>query len=383
MRAIALAFVALTGCARLGGDRGGDDDDKPEIRVADAPLGDDQQARLLDLARDRGLLYWRLSGADGPRCEAWRLAPEPGAPERGHLVLAALEPAAADIPSSDTPVPADSQSLPLQPAPSDTSDRPYSFRLRYRLADGHLGLTAPEHERPVAAPPGSRTAIGLALTCVFTGVSLTGAPGTARRVVLTARERFFVTADACAAATDLAPDDPPGPDELRVLGCASALADPATRARLDRPPPADAPDAARSLHRARAVHVLRRGANGDLRCDRWRNRPESAPGHGRLVHRGRDDRGRFERTYAYDVGPGYLTLQGPTDVRRLVDGRQRAELVQASGCLFTRPVTGLAAAQITFGLESWYLSLRSCDEARRRGAPAPVSASPRLVPACE
>jgi hypothetical protein len=275
-----------------------------------------------------------------------------------------------------------------------------TLRFGYRLADGHLTLAAPEHERPVAAPSaddlvgvfesgrwhfpgkdGSQKAVGRALTCVFTGIALGGPAGAARRLILAARERFFFSEEACAGAGFA--DDPPGPDELRTLGCAGALADPATRARLEHPPPADAPNAAARLHRARAVHHLRRGSDGALVCDVWRNRPERASGHGRLEHRGRDERGRFVRTYAYDVGPGYITLQGPAEFRRVRLDDRRTDVVRASSCLVTRGVAGVDRNVIDLGGERWYLSRSACDAARLAGAPAPAGAAPLLVSGCE
>ncbi|MBZ5713795.1 hypothetical protein [Nannocystis pusilla] len=424
MRAAILALAALLACARVGGARG-DDDDEREVRVAGEPMTDEQQARLLDHARAGGLLWWRLPGAEGPRCEAWRLVPDPADRERGRLLFVA-DPTPADLSSGpeghvpedtteDRPEPAPSASssspstallasspplpviknfaawplfpAPDPPAPSDSPDLvpalgSPTLQLAYRLAEGHLTLTAPELERPVDAPPGEQKALGHALTCVFTGVSLTGPAGTPGRLILAARERFFFAEAACEEAGFA--DDPPGPDELRAVGCAGALADPATRARLERPPAKDAPNAAPRLHRARALHHLRRGSDGVLVCDAWRNRPEPAAGHGRLEHRGRDERGRFVRSYAYDVGPGYLTLQGPAEYRRVrVDGRP-TDVVRASSCLVTRDVLAVGPTAIDLGGgERWYLSRRACDEARIAGAAAPVAAAPLLVSACE
>ncbi|MDC0669405.1 hypothetical protein [Nannocystis radixulma] len=440
MRAAILALAALLACTRLGGARG-DDDDEREVRVAGEPMTDEQRARLLDHARAGGLLWWRLPGAEGPRCEAWRLVPDPADPERGRLLFVA-DPAPADLSSGpeghapeDTiedqaepapsasssgpsnaapsavlaaPVPstrpilaapaASASSLlalaawPLLPAPDPPapSDSPAlvpalgspTLQLAYRLAEGHLTLTAPELERPVDAPPGEQKALGHALTCVFTGVSLTGPAGTPGRLILAARERFFFSEAACKEAGFA--DDSPGPDELRTVGCAGALADPATRARLERPPAEDAANAAPRLHHARALHHLRRGSDGVLVCDVWRNRPERAAGHGRLEHRGRDERGRFVRSYAYDVGPGYLTLQGPAEYRRLrVDGRP-TDVVRASSCLVTRGVLAVGPTAIDLGGgERWYLSRRACDEARIAGAAAPLAATPLLVSGCE
>ncbi|MCY0986759.1 hypothetical protein OV203_06485 [Nannocystis sp. ILAH1] len=454
MRLVLLALAALLACARLGGAR--DDDDEREVRVAGEPLTAEQQARLVDHARAGGLLWWRLPGEGGHRCEPWRLVPDPGDPGRGRLLLvtspvpadspalpAPADPADAPEPSvpedsqptppepqaaaprwpaallaqapsavpedshpgpgillalaPGSPVPEDSLSLTAlawpvfppapadspapEPAPIDMSLGTPTIQLGYRLAEGHLTLTAPEHELPVAAPPGTQKAVGRALTCVFTGIALSGPAGGARRLILAARERFFFSEEACAAAGFA--DDPPGLDELRTVGCAGALADPATRARLERPPPRDAPDAAARLHRVRNLHHLRRGPDGALVCDVWRNRPERTAGHGRLEHRGRDERGRFVRSYAYDVGPGYLTLQGPAEFRRIELDGQRTDVVRASSCLVTRGVTGVDAAAIELGGERWYLSRGACDAARLAGAPAPAGAVPLLVPDCE
>lgn len=352
-----LALTAVLACSRLGAH--GDDhrgDDRRAVEIADRPLADELQERLLALARAQGHLYWRLPGDDGrPRCEPWRLVPDGDGAERGRLVFA--PPGSAVEPEAST------------------------LRLAYRLVDGHLSLTAPEHERPVAAAPGTRQEVGHALTCVFTGVSVAATADAARRVILVARERFFLTADACAGAGPA--DDPAGPDELRALGCAGALADPATRARLDRPPPASAPDAAARLRRARTVHVLRRGPDGRARCDAWRNHPERDGGQGRLVHRDSDARGAFTWTYAYDVGPGYVTLHGPAEVRRIELGGRRTAMVRASGCLLTRSVTAVTPTTLTIGPERWYLSKRACESARRAGAAGPPEGSPLLVPACE
>jgi len=256
---------------------------------------------------------------------------------------------------------------------------PSDLRLGYRLADGHLTLAAPEHERPVPAPPGAQKTEVRALTCIFAGASLTASTGP-QRLLLAARERFFFTAEACHRAGFA--DDPPGDDELRVLGCAGALADLATRARLERPFPAGSPDPAARLHRARLVYRLRRAGDGALVCDAWRHRPERLPGHGRLEHHGRDERGAFVRGYTYDVGPGHLTLQGPTELRRVQVSGRRADLIQTSSCIVTRRVTGHARDHIDLGDERWYLSRRACDAARAAGAPAPRLDQPALVAPC-
>lgn len=382
-----LALAAVLACRPTLGS-----DDRGDVEVAGRPLDDDQQARLLALAGEQGLLYWRLPGDDGPRCEPWRLVPEgDDLRERGRLVFAppATDPPAAAAPGtsdSSDPAPTAATAAPgasdrLNPAPSDMSSETATLRLAYRLHDGHLSLSAPEHERPLAAPPGARHDLGHALTCVFTGIAVAGSANVARRVILVARERFFFTAGACAAAGPV--DDPPGPDELRVLGCGSALADPGTRARLDRPPPTGAPDAASRLRRARRVHVLRRGADGRLRCDVWRNHPETGGRHGRLVHRGADERGAFTWTYAYEAGPGYLTLQGPAEVRQVELRGRATEVVRASGCLLTRSVTAVTPTDLAVGPERWYLSKSACERARRANVAGPPEVAPLLVPACE
>ncbi|HEY8378380.1 MAG TPA: hypothetical protein VIK91_17910 [Nannocystis sp.] len=379
-------MLAVTlGCARVGARS----DDRGDVEIAERPLADDQVARLLALARAQGHLYWRLPGDAGPRCEPWRLLPGDDGPEHGHLVFTASA-GALDHPAQDPPAPRDEDpadgrhaaALPDSPTnvPEDMSESPSTLRLAYRVADGHFSLTSPEHERPLLAAPGARQDLGRALTCVFTGIAVTDPGRAIRRVVLVARERFFFTADACAAAGPA--DDPPGPDELRALGCAAALADPATRARLDRPPPTDAPDPAGGLLRARRIHVLRRGVDGQPRCDAWHNYPE-AGGHGQLVHRGRDERGDFTWTYAYDVGPGYVTLHGPAERRSVDLAGRRADVVRASGCLLTRSVAAVTPAALTIGEEQWYLSKRACERARRAFRGAPAETTPLLVPACE
>ncbi|MCY1009591.1 hypothetical protein OV079_29300 [Nannocystis pusilla] len=110
MRVLLLALAALLACARLGGARG--DDEEREVRVAGEPLSAEQQARLVDHARAGGLLWWRLPGEGGYRCEPWRLVPDPGDPERGRLLLVA------------PPVPGDSPSLPAPADPADAAEQP-------------------------------------------------------------------------------------------------------------------------------------------------------------------------------------------------------------------------------------------------------------------
>lgn len=372
----ALALLALAACgprpALLTTDA------EPEVQTARERLADELFTRLQARAGEAGPLYWRRPGPAGPRCEPWRFAPDPDDPTRGHLVLGAPVPADThEGPQEHVPT-----AIPTDPEPGAEPvppPAPPSLRFAYRLADGHLTLTAPEHERPLAAAPGTSHAVGLSLTCVYTGLSLTtrGPEGTTRRLVLDARERFFLDERACADAG--LPDALAGPGEVRPLGCASALADPATRERIARPPAADALDAAPLLRRHRVLYILRSGSEGPT-CEAWQHQPEpDSPSHGRLSFAGRDERGRFVRTYAYEAGPGALTLQGPTERWQLGPWRRPSELVRASGCLLTRPVTDLARDHVTIGPEPWYLSKKSCEDARRAGArplPPPTCDAP-------
>lgn len=349
----------------------------PEVRTAGEPPADATIDRLRTVAQAGGRLYWRLPGPEGPRCEPWRLVPDGGDPERGRLVLddRPIDPPVPEaIDATAAPVPADIDAT-VTPAPPDSP----ALRFAYRIAEGHLSLTAPEHERPVPAVPGDSHAVGTALTCVFAGLALTsrGPDGPARQLVLDAHERFFLDPAACAAAGPR--EDPPGPDELRPLGCAAALADPATRARLADPThPPGAVDPTALLRRRRWLYVLRRGPDGDARCEAWRHRPnDDDPHHGLLSHRDRDERGAFTRHYAYEAAPGVLTLQGPTEVWRPRIAGHRAEAVRAHGCLITRPVAALAPAAIAVGPEPWYLSRSACEAARASGAP------PLPAPSCD
>ena len=282
----------------------------------------------------------------------------------------ASPPAPPDSPPTAVPVPEDSPPT-SPPAPPDS--QPPALWFSYRIAFGHLALTAPEHERPVPAVPGSSHAIGTSLACVYAGLALTtrGPEGLARQLVLDGRERFFLDAAACAAAGPLA--DTPGPDELRPLGCASALADPATRARLAAVAPArDAVDPAAQLRRQRRIFLLRRDPTGAPRCEAWRHRVgDDAPQHGVLARVERDERGAFTRAYAYEAAPGFLTLRGPTEVWHPRVAGRRAEAVRARGCLVTRAVIAATADAVVLDGDPWFLSRRACEAARTRGVTPP------------
>lgn len=343
----------------------------PEVRSARDPLAEQLVARLRLRAVEGGLLYWRLPGPDGPRCEAWRLHPDPGAPERGRLVLAIDSPEPIT-----TPGPSDNVQSPARPPAPE-------FRYTYTLSEDQFSLTSPAFERPLtASSAGDDSFVGLDLTCVYDGAAITfaGPGGPTRHLVLDAPERFFFDRDACLAAGF--EGDPPGPDEVRPLGCASALADPATRARFDSLAPAGAPDVGAVLRRARRHWRLRPDRRGALRCEAWRHHPQpDSPHHGRFVRRARDADGPYTHTYAYEAGPGVLTVQGPTEVRTIAVRGKRAELVKARSCIVTHPVPHVNADSLTIAAERWYLSRRACEAARRAGVaarPAPMCEVPRL-----
>jgi hypothetical protein len=347
-----------------------DTEQPPEVRTARDPLPEQLVTRLRVRAAEGGLVYWRLPGADGPRCESWRLVPGPGTPERGHLELVPPEPIT-------TPDPSDNVQSPARPP------APATLRYTYTLSEEQFSLTAPAYERPIAATrAGDDHAVGLALTCVYDGAAITlpGPDGPKRHLVLDGPERFFLDRDACLAAGPA--DEPPGPDEVRPLGCAGALADPATRARFDTLAPVGAPDVGAALRRSRRHWRLRPDRRGALRCETWRHHPQpDSPRHGRFVRRDRDDHGAYVHTYAYEAGPGVLTLQGPTEVRTIDVRGKRAELVKARSCIVTYPVPLVSADRLTIAAEQWYLSRRACEAARRAGVvprPAPMCEVPQL-----
>lgn len=323
----------------LGCVRGPERAEAPRSEVsADAELAAELAQRVRVATWQGGLIYWRIRGPAGPICEPWRFVAQTGEGARGLLVRARGE-----------------------------GEEGPELRLRYHLTEEHLALSAPELERPAAEAPGETRVTGRSLPCVYSGRTLVARDGDAKRIVLDARERFFLARESCERAGEAA-----AADEVRPLGCASALADLATRARL-----ADAPaggEAAGWLRGRRFFYLLRRGARGPA-CEAWAVEPDpESPRHGRLVLRGRDAAGPFVRTFGYEAEPGLLTLQGPTERRGVARG---AELVRAEGCLVTRAVEGLSAEQVRIGQEPWYLSELACEAARRRGAPAGVEPSCR------
>lgn len=419
MRAKGLHLAASLALAACGARPPQAPADAPEAEVhtAEEGLEEAAEAALRERAAAGGLLHWRLPGAE-LRCEPWRFVPDPDDPSRGALELAgppisgapddagdrpgdatslaaprvrsALATGLAAPPTTSTHTAATSLAAPLttratttSPAPPLASDAPAehaaptsppatgALRFAYRISDGHLSLTTPRIERPAVPWRGGTEVVGAVLPCVFSGMSLTtdDAGGrTARRLVLAAHERFFLDAGACAAAGPA--DEAPEPGELRPLGCATALADLETRARYQTPAPPHAADAGPKLFRARTLYMLRPGRRGPT-CEAWRNlHGEGGPRHGFLTRQGRDERGRFDRYYAYELSGGALTLQGPTDVWRLREGRRPAELVRARGCLLARAAAAVSPDILLIGQEPWYMSRRACESARRAGAPA-------------
>ncbi len=300
-----------------------------------APLAADELAALLRASAGGGELHWRVRGPDGPRCEAWRFEPDPVDNTRGHLV--------------------------------HTTGN-VRLRFAHEIADGRLHLHTPEREREQVTAPGAVSTTVAALPCVFSGMSLRPARDPApRQLALTSDERWFLDAEACAAAGPDRDPQPRGPGELAPLGCASALADAATRAREDSAAPPDA--AALRLAASRRVYWLRR-RDGRPVCEAWQHDPTDAQ---RGALRRDDARGRT--LYGYAAGPGLLTLIGPSESRHVRGPDGPAELVRARGCLLTRPFT-LAGKHLQFGEDRWYARRRDCERARQAGA------TPLPDPAC-
>ena len=303
-----------------------------------APLTPDEFAALLRASAGGGELYWRVRGPGGPRCEAWRFEPEPLDRARGHLVHTA---------------------------------GPVRLRFAHEIVDGHLRLHTPEREREQVAAPGAVSTTVAALPCVFSGMSLRPAGDPSPRpLALTSDERWFLDAEACAAAGPDRDPQPRGPGEVAPLGCPSALADTATRAREDSAAPPDA--AALRLEVSRRVYWLRR-RDGRPVCEVWQHEPAGAQ---RGMLRRDDARGRT--IYGYAAGAGLLTLIGPHESRRVRGADGPAELVRSRGCLLTRRFT-LAGKDLHFGADRWYARRRDCERARQAGAtprPDPVCGAP-------
>jgi len=277
------------------------------------PLSATEAQRVLD----GGILYWRR----GELCEPWHLHQDPDEPARGRLGHL-----------------------------TETSVFSYDFTIR----DGHFTLSAPRHEADDRAT---------SLPCTFDG--LIERRRGATQITLHAHERWYTDPRACER------DDPP---VHRPLGCASALTDPRTRARLTgKDPPPLLPGVASFLRqsaRARAIYWLRSGPTGSS-CERWRSR------------RGRPDHpeGRLQRqigdrlvTLEFALDGAWLTLAGPT----WTDADRR---LGARSCLRSRPITAAAADHIFFTGGAWYLDARACERARERATPLEAPPCLPLSPA--
>jgi hypothetical protein len=322
----------LLGCAR-GELHGSDGDREVEVQAAPASLtASDEQALRAAIAA-HGPLYWRLRDPAGPRCEAWRLEPDADDPAQGRLVRV---------------------------------DEPLRLSFRYLLADGLLRLYAPSRERELSGPDGSLSVASLSLPCVFSGMSQTPAdPAAPRRLVLASHERWFLDEQRCAAAGPDEQPQPTAPGELHPVGCASALADPATRAR---PEPSAPGPAAKALHASRRVFWLRRRA-GALRCEAWQHEAGDAPQRGLLRRSDRDEHGRRSLVYSYAIGGDVITLLGPNEFREVRGKAGPAEQASTRGCLLTRPLA-LTPDALKVGDESWYLRRSACEQARATGVAA-------------
>lgn len=322
----------LLGCARA--DLHGDDDDREvQVQAAPASLTETDEQSLRAAITSRAPLYWRLRDAAGPRCEAWQLEPDPEDPDRGRLLRV---------------------------------DGPLRLSFRYLIADGLLRLSAPLRERELTAPDGSLSVSSLALPCVFSGMSLTPAdPGAPRRLMLASHERWFLDEHQCSTAGPDEDPQPPTPGELHPVGCASALADPATRAR---PEPGAPGPAASILHTSRRVFWLRR-RDGVTRCEAWSHEPGDAPQRGLLRRQDRDEHGRRYLVYSYAVLGDVITLLGPNEFRELRGKAGPAEQASTRGCLLTRPLA-LTTDALQVGDERWYLRRSACEHARTTGVAA-------------
>lgn len=321
----AWALVVLLGCARGPGRPAQLADDNHEVAVQPGAQDLATRTALHAAVAAAGTLYWRLPGPNGPRCEPWQIEPDPDDPTHGQL---------------------------------GHRDGPLHFRFAYRLIDDQLQLAAPVRERELPPAPGAVGVASLALPCVFSGMSFApDNPGDARRLLLIGRERWFIDPKHCAAA------DPDGAQrsvgELRPIGCASALADLATRTQPDNPGP-PGPAAAR-LARSRRLWLLRRRGDRSV-CEPWQHEPAD-PLRGTLSH---DE--RYEPrslAYGYAIAGDSLTLLGPHEFRR--QRRPPGELTRAGGCLISRSLR-LQRDALVVGDDHWYLRRRACEQALRAGS---------------
>lgn len=320
--------VLLLGCTRTQPTRPAHDRGPVEVEVAHGAIDEPTRAALHAAMATSGTLYWRRPGPDGPICEPWQIEPDPDDTTRGRLVHHAA---------------------------------PLHFRYRYQLGDDQLQLAAPERERELPPVPGAVGVSSLALPCVFSGMSFTpDSPGEPRRLALAGRERWFLGPGSCAAADT----DPTrrSPGELRPLGCASALADPATRTLAEHTGPPG--PAARSLTRARTLWLLRRRGDA-ISCERWRHEPTDLQ-HGTLTVQHHDEHGPRTLAYGYALAGDNVTLLGPHEFRRL--RTPPGQHTSAGGCLLTHSFH-LDHDTLVVGDDRWYLRRRDCEHARRTRVP--------------
>ena len=332
--------VLLLGCTRAHPTSPADDRRTTDVASTHAGLDAPTLTALRAAMAASGTLYWRRPGPDGPTCEPWQLEPDPDDLTRGRLIHHAA---------------------------------PLHFRYRYQLGVDQLQLASPERERDLPPVPGAVGVASLALPCVFSGMSFApDDPAAPRRLALTGRERWFLDPERCAAADPTAPSS----GELRPLGCASALADPATRALPDHTTPPG--PAALRLQRSKTLWILRR-RDEQLRCEPWRHTPDDDQ-RGTLTLHHRDEHGPRALAYGYVFAGDDLTLLGPHEFRRL--RKPPGELARAGGCLLTRPLR-LDSDALAFGDDRWYLRRRDCEQARRQPAtpqPDPDCGATPLAP---
>ncbi len=212
-----------------------------------------------------------------------------------------------------------------------------TLRLSLNLADDQLYARSPEIERSGDL----RT-----LPCVFSGqVDLRG--GSAERLDLDSRTRWYVDADACSD------DDPKG--RIQPLGCPATLADLPSRDRLLQPP-GEAPTALPPWLEARRVFLQVESDAEGARCLPLRREAGPEGDHHGLL---RGPLGPWALELRYHFDGRWLTLSGPTWRQR----RGREERVVSRGCLFAEALTTSDDSGARFPRVSWYVDRDACERA--------------------